>query len=246
MLKSPYFRHLVYKLFLLSILITSCASPNNSTIIITQSQATTLVANTPSPTLLPTNTPIIEQEPTFPVIQLREALSLNDCQLPTVVAPTAAPTPRGYAGIDQTTGLHITGNASTIELESYRIFVNGLVDNPLELTYDEIRCLPKVEVTCPLVCPGVFVDHATWAGTPIESVLDLAGIQDGAQSLRLVSVDGYYTVVDLETVRASQAFLAYELEGKTLPVLHGFPIRAVLPGVDGNRWVKWLARIEVQ
>jgi sulfite oxidase len=41
-------------------------------------------------------------------------------------------------------------------------------------------------------------------------------------------------------------FLAYELEGKPLPVLHGFPLRAIFPTKDGNSWVKWLVEINVQ
>jgi sulfane dehydrogenase subunit SoxC len=40
-------------------------------------------------------------------------------------------------------------------------------------------------------------------------------------------------------------FLAYEWEGHALPRLHGFPIRAVLPGLEGNQWVKWIVGIEV-
>ena len=41
-------------------------------------------------------------------------------------------------------------------------------------------------------------------------------------------------------------FLAYELAGKTLPVLHGFPLRAVFPEHDGYLWIKWLIEIEVK
>jgi sulfite oxidase len=120
------------------------------------------------------------------------------------------------------------------------------VDHPLSLTYDQLRCLPKVSVHCELVCPGVFVDVATWAGTPFESVFDLAGVQSGAQSIVLVGADGYSTMVGLDLVKSSHGFLAYELNGGTLPVLHGFPLRAVFPGVEGSRWAKWVVTIEVQ
>jgi sulfite oxidase len=41
-------------------------------------------------------------------------------------------------------------------------------------------------------------------------------------------------------------FLAYEMNGQPLPVLHGFPLRAVFPGVVGNKWVKWLLEIRVE
>ncbi|MGA2821624.1 MAG: molybdopterin-dependent oxidoreductase [Anaerolineales bacterium] len=130
-------------------------------------------------------------------------------------------------------------------MATYRLAVTGRVDHPLTLTYDELRCLPKVGVHCALVCLGTFVDYATWAGTPFESVLARAGVQSGAQSIVLVGADGYSTLVDLDLVKSSHAFLAYELNGGILPVLHGFPVRAVFPGVEGNNWAKWVVRIEV-
>jgi DMSO/TMAO reductase YedYZ molybdopterin-dependent catalytic subunit len=50
----------------------------------------------------------------------------------------------------------------------------------------------------------------------------------------------------LEEAQQLENFLAYELEGKPLPVLHGFPLRAVFPGLEGNKWAKWVVGIEVE
>jgi DMSO/TMAO reductase YedYZ molybdopterin-dependent catalytic subunit len=49
----------------------------------------------------------------------------------------------------------------------------------------------------------------------------------------------------LEDARDESNFLAYEWEGEPVPVLHGFPVRAVFPALNGNKWVKWLIEIEV-
>ena len=246
MITFLYIRRLVYRFVIAATLVTACATPIPSTLTPTESPNPTLITASPIPTLLPTSTLIPSQEPTSSVIQMRGGFAPSDCQLPTMVAPTAAPTPPGLNSIDPSTGLHMTGKAVMIDINTYRLTITGLVDHPLELTYDDIRCLPKVEASCVLVCPGVFIDEATWAGAPIESVLVLAGIQEGAQTLRMESADGYYTRVELKTAIQAQAFLAYEMEGQTLPILHGFPIRAVFPGLDGNRWVKWLVKIEVE
>ena len=169
----------------------------------------------------------------------------SPCALPTIVPPTPPAETPGYTQLDPDTGLHMTGRLQQIDLDDYRLQVTGKVDNPLSLTYDDVRCMPKVETAAKLVCPGFFVDEATWAGTPIRDVLALAGVQEGASELRLISVDGYSTSVPMSTALSETGFLAYEWEGEPLPILHGFPVRAVFPDVTGGKWVKWLVKIEV-
>jgi len=73
----------------------------------------------------------------------------------------------------------MTGTVQQIDLTAYRLKVAGKVDNPLSLTYDELRCLPKTKAQLKLVCPGFFVDTATWAGTPLREVLSLPGFNRG-------------------------------------------------------------------
>jgi DMSO/TMAO reductase YedYZ molybdopterin-dependent catalytic subunit len=167
------------------------------------------------------------------------------CQLSPIVVPTPPAETPGYTELDPATGLHVTGTVPDLDFDEWRLRVTGKVDHPLSLTYDELRCMRKIEVPCTLVCPGFFEDEATWAGAPLKDVLELAGVQAGATGVRLVSADGYSTFVSLDEALAADAFLAYEWEGEPVPVLHGFPVRAVFPALGGNRWAKWLIEIEV-
>ncbi len=167
------------------------------------------------------------------------------CELTPIVVPTPPATIPGYVQLDPSTNLHMTGTVQYLDLESWRLVISGKVDRPLALTLDELRCLPKIEARPLLVCPGFFEDDATWAGVPITNVLQLAGVQAGAQGIRLKSADGYSAPVRLEVAAAPGSFLAYEWEGEPLPILHGFPLRAVFPTEEGNYWVKWLVEIEV-
>ena len=167
------------------------------------------------------------------------------CDLSPVVAPTPAPDP-GFAQLDPSTGLHVTGEMQILDLETYRLRVSGLVDRPLELTYDEIRCLPRIQNKPLLVCPDTFEDRATWAGTPLREVLKRAGVQAEAQQVQFVAADGYKVTLSLERALKPTNFLAYEWEGEPLPRLHGFPLRVVLPDEIGAYWVKWLVEIHVQ
>jgi hypothetical protein len=147
--------------------------------------------------------------------------------------------------LDSETGLHITGRPQQIDLATYRLQVTGLVDHPLSLTYDELRCMPMVTDNPELICPGVFDDSATWTGVPIKHILELAEVQQGASELTLVSADGYQVIIALETASADKNFLAYEVNGNPLPVQHGFPLRAVFPSMWGSYWLKWLVEIRI-
>jgi sulfane dehydrogenase subunit SoxC len=151
----------------------------------------------------------------------------------------------GYAQLDPSTGLHVTGGAEEADPASYRLEVTGEVGSPLSLAYDDLRCMPRTEARPLLVCPGFFEDEANWAGVPLAHILDLAEVEDTATQVRLIGADGYEASVSLEQARADDAFLAYEWEGEPLSILHGFPVRAVFPGLQGNKWVKWVVKIEV-
>jgi DMSO/TMAO reductase YedYZ molybdopterin-dependent catalytic subunit len=206
---------------------------------------------TPLPTLLspgtsPSSAP--SEEPTAVVEAGSKAVVAppTSCGLPPVIPPTPPPTIPGYTQLDPTTNLHMTGTVQEIDLTSYRLKVSGKVNKPLSLSYDELRCMPRAECRCTLVCPGFFTDEAAWAGVPLAYVLRLAGIQEGATTIRLLGADGYGATVQLQAALAEGNFLAYEWEGQPLPILHGFPLRAVFPGQGGSLWVKWLLEIRVE
>ena len=129
--------------------------------------------------------------------------------LPTVVPPTPIPYP-GYAQQEPDTGLHVTSNALHVDLASYRLKVSGLVNQPLSLSYDDLRCLPKVQAEVRLECPGYFVDWATLAGPTLASVIALAGPRPGVATVTLTSVNGYSTHFSLAEAQAEENFLAYE------------------------------------
>jgi DMSO/TMAO reductase YedYZ molybdopterin-dependent catalytic subunit len=193
------------------------------------------VAPPPAPTpaqLPPTAIPVAAPKPTL-------------CALPVVVAPTPSANP-GYTNLDPDTGLHVTGQAQTIDLASYRLKISGRVNSPLELTYDELRCLPKLNCDCTIVCPGFFADRADWAGASLAGVLRLADVQRDAKSVELIGADGYSSSVTLDEALADDNFLAYEWAGKPVPVLHGFPVRAVFPRLTGGNWVKWVIEIRIK
>jgi DMSO/TMAO reductase YedYZ molybdopterin-dependent catalytic subunit len=163
-----------------------------------------------------------------------------------IVVPTLPAQVPGYGQVDPATGLHVQGTPTVIDPVSYRLKVDGKVAHPQSLSYDDIRRLAKVTTTSDLICPGVFIDTATWSGASLQTILDMAGLAPDSQQIRLNGADGHYSYLDLKDALVPDNFLAYELRGQTMPVLQGFPLRAVLPGQTGSRWVKWLLEIVVE
>ncbi len=141
--------------------------------------------------------------------------------------------------------LHETGRPVEIDIQEYRLVVDGLVERPLSLEYEELRSLPQVSEVVLLICPGFFADNARWTGTPLVPLLEEAGLRPGAHRVKFYSADGYSSVLTLDEALAEGTFLAYEVNGQTLPLEHGYPLRLVVRHQYGGRWVKWLTRIEV-
>jgi hypothetical protein len=175
----------------------------------------------------------------------RPASLAGNCILAPVVAPTPLPSLIRFGELDPSTGLHVTGQGKVIDASTYHLDVVGKVDQALRFTYDDLRCLPKTGHSVTVVCVGYFEDTAGWAGADLKALLQLAGVRKDAGGIRLVGADDFESLVPLNSALEGGNFLAYELEGEPLPVLHGFPVRAMFPSRYGSTDVKWLVKIEV-
>lgn len=170
----------------------------------------------------------------------------SECGKPPVIVPTLPAFIPEEFELDPSTNLHKSGTPQLIDVNAYTLEITGLVDQPLSLTYDQLLCMPKVTDTVTLVCPQTFIDNAEWSGVRLAYILKLAGVQEGATNVRMRGADGYYANISLEDAMRPESFLAYEWEGEPLPIMHGFPLRAVLPDIYGSQWVKWLLEIEIE
>jgi DMSO/TMAO reductase YedYZ molybdopterin-dependent catalytic subunit len=141
--------------------------------------------------------------------------------------------------------LHVTGPAQDVDISNYRLTISGLVEKPLSLTYQDILEYPSVTEIGVVDCPGFFVDIAEWTGVPLNTILAEAGLISGASQVTFYALDGYQQKISLEDVNKYGVFLAYKVNGQTLPPEHGFPFRVVNNGTIGAGWVKWLESIKV-
>jgi sulfoxide reductase catalytic subunit YedY len=127
---------------------------------------------------------------------------------------------------------------------SYRLAVTGLVDHPLNLSYDELRCMSKMTEKVTTTCYN-FSDSATWSGVLISEVLKKAGVQPSAKKVTQTGADGAIRTVTLDMAMDGHNFLAYQMGSHPLPVFFGFPVRSIFINVAGQYSVKWLTSLEV-
>ncbi|MEM8706114.1 MAG: molybdopterin-dependent oxidoreductase [Actinomycetota bacterium] len=139
-----------------------------------------------------------------------------------------------------------------VDPASWSLKFTGMVDNPYELTYDEILNMDLVERTITLSCVsnpvgGELVGNAVWTGVPLADLLDRAGVQDGATQIVGRSVDDFTAGFPTETVYDGRnAMLVVGQNGEPLQVRHGFPARLVIAGLYGYvSATKWIEEINL-
>ncbi|MGM0770615.1 MAG: molybdopterin-dependent oxidoreductase [Halobacteriota archaeon] len=132
-----------------------------------------------------------------------------------------------------------------ININTYFLTVDGMVDDPQFLTYDQVVSYPSVSKVVMLDCVEGWSYVAKWTGIPVKTLLDEAGFQDDATIVIFYSADGYSTALDLDYLVGNNIILGYELNDVTLPRDHGYPFQIVAEDKYGYKWAKWVTAIEV-
>jgi DMSO/TMAO reductase YedYZ molybdopterin-dependent catalytic subunit len=135
-----------------------------------------------------------------------------------------------------------------VDIDAWSLKIDGLVDNPIVLNYDEVLALPSAEEMRTLECignpiGGDLIGNAVWKGFYLEALLKQVGIQPEAIRAQFAAVDGYQTSADLEWITQPRVLMAYEMNGEPLPLEHGFPLRILMPGLYGQKMPKWITNI---
>jgi DMSO/TMAO reductase YedYZ molybdopterin-dependent catalytic subunit len=139
-----------------------------------------------------------------------------------------------------------------VDPATWSLRFTGMVDNPFELTLDDILAMDLDDHVVTLSCVsnevgGSLVGNATWTGVPLSTLLDRAGIQNGATQVVGRSVDDWTAGFPTDVVfDGRNAILAVGMNGEPLPISHGFPARLVVAGLYGYvSAVKWIEEIHL-
>jgi len=132
-----------------------------------------------------------------------------------------------------------------IDIATYRLEIDGLVEEPATLTYDELQALPHVEKLVTIDCVEGWSVTALWGGVPLASLLDGVTPQAEANTVIFHAYDGYTTSLPLDVVLGRDLIIADFINGIRLPPANGFPFQLVAEDKWGYKWIRWLTRIEL-
>lgn len=162
-------------------------------------------------------------------------------------------------------------SAETIGESQWTLHVGGAVERSNEFTMESLKQFEPVTITAVLQCsgngrayhrpkvPGVqwergAVGNAQWTGVRLRDVLQAAGVRaearhvmfQGADRPVVATVPLFVRSIPLEKALHPDTLLAYEMNGRPLPLLHGAPLRVITPGWMAESCIKWLTHIEVR
>lgn len=156
------------------------------------------------------------------------------------------------------------GGTADINPVEHRLMIHGLVDKPLIFTMDDLKRFPRYNKVYFLECAANsgmewrgaqlngcqfthgMVHNVMYTGVMLKDVLNEAGLKPKAKWLLLEGADSAGMNRSLPIEKALEdTMLAFKMNGEALRREQGYPLRIVIPGWEGNLWVKWLRRIEV-
>lgn len=137
-------------------------------------------------------------------------------------------------------------NDHDVDLNKWRLEIDGHVRRSLRITYNQILEIPSIEKNVLLICPGFFAYHARWKGVSVAKLLETAEIGSGVTDVTFSGPDGTYEKSErfpIADILSDKVFLAYSVNGRVLPKKHGFPLRVVAEDYYGGDWVKYVYKV---
>jgi len=145
----------------------------------------------------------------------------------------------------------IDGVPPQLDFEQWTLNVTGKVLKELTVKKSDLLAMPSASEYATLECvsntinpPGALISNGKWTGVPLSTVLNMAGLASDAAYIIFHCAEGYTVGIPVQRALESGALLAYMLNDQSLPPEHGFPLRAIIPGLYGMMNAKWVTGIE--
>lgn len=132
-----------------------------------------------------------------------------------------------------------------IDIADYRLTLEGLVQDELDLSYDQVLDNQRYQKVVTLHCVEGWSATILWEGILLRDLIDQAGPGAEANTVIFYAADGYSSSLPLDYILTNDILLAYKMNGVDLPPERGFPFQLVAENKWGYKWVKWITRIEL-
>jgi sulfoxide reductase catalytic subunit YedY len=134
--------------------------------------------------------------------------------------------------------------------KDYRLSIGGLVEKPVSLSLSQLKTMKKEINLTEHICIQGWSGFAEWGGVPLSEIIRLCQPKPSARWIIFHSFQydkngvEYYTSLSMEEAMYPQTILAYEMNGKPLPLKHGAPLRLRMESMLGFKMCKWIKSIE--
>jgi DMSO/TMAO reductase YedYZ molybdopterin-dependent catalytic subunit len=134
-----------------------------------------------------------------------------------------------------------------IDKTTYKLTVDGLVDNPLSLSYADLQAYPQISQLMDLDCVEGWSFTAKWTGPALSAIFNDAKVKPEAKIaiFHTADVPGGYSSLDLSYINDNNIIIALKDNDITLTADRGFPFQVVAMSKFGYKWAKWITRIEL-
>lgn len=158
-----------------------------------------------------------------------ELMEFNGIQLD----PAIGPRDNSISGIQE------------VNIDSYILKIDGLVENKMGYTYDQILEMDPIEIVYTIYCVEGWDATFLWQGVLIEDILSESKVSDNAKTVIFHAVDGYTTSLPLDEIIDKKIMMAYQANGLPIPSSLGYPFILVAYDKWGYKWARWINRIEL-
>lgn len=158
-----------------------------------------------------------------------EMMEFNGIQLD----PAIGPRDNSISGIQE------------VDINSYSLKIDGLVENEMSYSYEQILEMDPVEIVYTIYCVEGWDATFLWKGVLIEDILSESNVDDKAKTVIFHAVDGYTTSLPLEEIIDKKIMMAYYANGLPIPSSLGYPFILVAYDKWGYKWARWINRIEL-
>jgi DMSO/TMAO reductase YedYZ molybdopterin-dependent catalytic subunit len=132
-----------------------------------------------------------------------------------------------------------------IDIETYTLKIDGLVDAPKDYTYDEVLDHTSHKKVVTLYCVEGWSVDILWEGILLKDLFDEVKVRDTATTVIFYSYDGYSTSLPLSWIIDKNIIIADKMNDIDLPPERGYPFQLVAEAKLGYKWAKWITRIEL-